>query len=214
MIIRNNSVLGKFISSHNMKLSDTNLTYVLKRDGHLICEILLTNNVQKIVEFFDISYEEFNEMDSTAFFTWIATHKNFKYKSFMNLRSKKPLDLSEMLMSFYEWLDKSEKANQPTINKDNFIKKEVSEISGYFNLDIERLVEEQTDFFDNKHIVKNILNGKNLLEKYPSFVKTNIPDFMFFVNKFDLYEKYLQCKLMQADAVIELYANMYFESKN
>lgn len=210
MIIRNNPVLGKFLSCHNLKLEGTNLSYIFKKDYQLICDIPLTDKMEEICDIVGVDFEVFNAMDKEQFFTWIATNQGFKYRSFINLKNKKSPCDSILLSEFFEWLDSFD---QTSINKENFVKIDTFEISEFFEKDIERIIIEQTEFFENKYIVKKTINGINLLQTYPSFDKTKIGEFIEFTHKTDLYERYLLCKSTPVSEVIDIFVKKFISNE-
>lgn len=161
MYILGNAIISRIFSTHGFLFNDKGLFYIVD-SKHKYYEILISNDVKKIVELLGMNFEDVDNKDEAEFFKVIVRSPYFKAKRFKEDVSEGG---SKLLSNMVEFL----KTNGYNTM---YQKLQLDTVFQFFkDSEFEETYKKAVSAIKNFHEIKSKFNGSVILKHIPEFDK-------------------------------------------
>ena len=177
------NLLGKIFRRFNLKYGEKGLFYVYRRtnDESYRKDILLTQDMPRILGFLKLSYEEWDQGFSTLenMFDWVIACPYFTSKPFHNLTTatSKRARLRTTMRKFVDYVEQNNVQKEYPFEEDRSLY--IPMIEEYFpEVGLAATLAEEETKAEREAVVKSKFNGRLIMQTYPALKGPSLGQFI------------------------------------
>lgn len=174
--------IGKIARRFNLKYGMDGLSYVYRgNDNYFKRELLISNDIKRILEFFDLDYIKWkNGFNSNIeSYEWLIKSKYFSTYTYLNPKpgTKKRANQRSEFKNFINWL-KDNKIDASFQFPSEDVKYDIIE-DHFPETNIRKFIEESENEYKKSKTIHNKFNGKLIMFLYPHIKGKRLGEFIY-----------------------------------